>query len=109
MLDTIKDLLKIEIGDNSKDDLLTKIIGLVSNRLCLKLGKESVPEELQYIVIEVSITRFNRIGDEGMTSYSQEGESISYSNMFAEFEEDIADWKEQQGNGVSKKGGFKFL
>lgn len=107
MLSTVKKLLKI--ADDSKDALLTEIINLINRRLSLRLGVDSVPEELQYIVVEASVARFNKIGDEGMNSYSQEGESISYSNMFAEFEEDIAAWKDRQGSGVARKGGFKFL
>mgnify|MGYP000902497658 CR=1 FL=1 len=109
MEDIIKGLLGLEEADTSKDKKISDIVILVSKRLNMRLGTTEVPTELEYIVIEVSIARFNRIGNEGMSSYSQTEENISFSRMFEEFEEDIAAWKEQQGNGVSKKGGFKFL
>ena len=66
MLEKVKKLLGLK--DNDKDDLLTSIINLVSDRLKLKIGAKSIPEELEYIVVEVSVSRFNRIGNEGMDS-----------------------------------------
>lgn len=39
-----------------------------------------VPKSLWYIVTELAIIRFNRIGNEGMASYSQEGESITFGD-----------------------------
>jgi hypothetical protein len=109
MESVIKELLGINETDTSKDPVISQIITLVSGRLNTRLGTKEVPEELQYIVIEVSIARFNRIGNEGMSSYSQTEENISFSGMFAEFEDDIATWKDKQGNGIAQKGGFKFL
>lgn len=109
MESVIKELLGINEADTSKDPVISQIVTLVSGRLNTRLGTKDVPEELQYIVIEVSIARFNRIGNEGMSSYSQTEENISFFGMFAEFEEDIAAWKDKQGNGIAQKGGFKFL
>lgn len=109
MENAVKTLLGIDDADTTKDGIISQIVTLVSGRLRTRLGTTEIPEELQYIVIEVSVARFNRRGDEGMSSYSQEGASISYANMFAEFEEDIAAWKDKQGNGIAQKGGFKFL
>jgi hypothetical protein len=107
MLEKVKKLLGLK--DNDKDDLLTSIINLVSDRLKLKIGAKSIPEELEYIVVEVSVSRFNRIGNEGMDSYTQTEESISYGNIFADYEDEIEDWKDENGNGTARKGGFKFI
>jgi hypothetical protein len=107
MLEKVKRLLGLK--DNEKDDLLTGIIGLVSDRLKLKIGAKSVPEELEYVVVEVSVARFNRIGNEGMNSYSQTEESISYGDIFADYEDEITEWKDNNGNGIARIGGFKFI
>ena len=43
-------------------------------------------------MVETTVKRFNLKGNEGMTSYSQEGESISYGDLLDEYREDIALW-----------------
>lgn len=108
MLEKIKRLLGLEGAD--KDDLLNDIIDIVKKRLSMRLGVDEVPAELEYIVIEVSITRYNKIGNEGMAHYTQEGEVTIYeASMFAEYASDIAEWKEKQGDGPGQRGGFRFL
>lgn len=106
------DRLKLMLGfvDDDRNALLELIIGLTTKRLRQKLGGvESVPEELDYIVEEVSIIRFNRIGSEGLTSHTVEGESLTFSdNDFDGFKEDIQDYLNRKDENP-KKGGFKFL
>lgn len=107
MLEKVKRLLGLT-GDDKKD-LIDDIVGIVTERLKIRLGVETVPTKLEYIVIEVSVSRYNKIGNEGMKTYGQEGESISFNDLFADYEKDIEDWKSSQGNGTERKGGFKFL
>ena len=89
MYDEIKSLLGIE-GDG-RDSLLSTIVGFTEDRLRVLLGGvEEVPPELEYIVYELSVIRFNRIGSEGMSAHSVEGESISFSDDdFLRFQSDI--------------------
>ena len=93
MLDDLKLLLGINGTD--LDEMLMVIIRSVRDRLLVLLGGTGdVPESLLYIVTEVSAIRYNRIGSEGMTAHSVEGESVSYSdNDFAGFMQEIADWR----------------
>lgn len=92
MLEKLK--LVLGIAEPSQDELLKLILEQTSARLCLKLSQENVPPELEYIVLEVAIRRFNRIGSEGVASHSVEGESLSFeSNLFSDFEEDIQAWR----------------
>lgn len=79
MLETLKMLLGLE-NDESKDDLLTVIIKLVTARLRLLLGGIEPPEEMEHIIIDVAIARFNKIGSEGLSSHSVEGETMSFTN-----------------------------
>lgn len=60
MLDQVKSLLGL--SDESQDEKLRSVITLTSARLASLLGVKDVPEEMQYIAIEASIRRFNRIG-----------------------------------------------
>lgn len=105
MLDQVKSLLGL--SDESQDEKLKSVIALTSARLASLLGVKEVPEEMQYIAIEASIRRFNRIGSEGMSSHNVEGESISYKdNDFADFMDDIEVWRQKNENPVRR---LRFL
>ena len=84
-LDNVKMLLSI---DDDKQDELLKIINNTEKRLIslLPLETEEIPERLEYIVEEVSVKRFNRVGAEGMTQESIDGRSNTFqSNDFDEY------------------------
>ncbi|MEK4924115.1 phage head-tail connector protein [Cytobacillus sp. FSL R5-0569] len=82
MLNNIKILLGIK--DNLQDDVLDVLIKNVQSHLTVLLGKQ-IPEELSFIVQEIVIRRFNRIGTEGMKSESVEGHSIAFYDLKDEF------------------------
>ena len=104
---TLRTLLGIP--DDSRDVLLTTIVSAVQARLLLLLGGASeVPESLAYIVPEVAVIRYNRIGSEGMTAHSVEGESISYSdNDFSGFMPEIEAYLDEQSG--TRRGRVRFL
>lgn len=84
--------LKIYLGikDNIQDELLEHILESTEQRLLSRLNTDNVPEQLEYILVEVAVKRFNRIGSEGMTNKSLEGLSTTFKDDdFAEFESDI--------------------
>lgn len=86
MLERIKALLGVE----GKDDMLRNIIGITTGRLTLLLGGIEPPAELEHIIVEVSIIRYNRIGSEGLSSHSVEGESQTFNeNDFAGYMDEI--------------------
>lgn len=94
-------------SDEKSNKTLDVIIRLTTNRLKTLLDVEEVPTELEYIVTEVSIIRYNKIGSEGVTSHSVEGETMSFSdNDFKGYLNDIEAWKNKK-NEV--KGVVKFL
>jgi hypothetical protein len=102
----------LEIEDDEKlDNQLTDFIKRISNQLCVRLDFiESVPNVLEYIVVECTIKRFNRKGNEGMDSYNQEGESISYGALLDDFEDDIDVYnKKQKEKSIPRKGVARFL
>ena len=90
MLTEIKRTL--EITDTELDSQLNDFIKRITDRLLLRLGVLTLPVELQFIVVECTVKRFNLKGNEGMASYSQEGESISYGDLLDEYREDITLW-----------------
>ena len=73
----------IGIDDNSKDDVLSLIIRNAELQLMgrfQELELTAIPEALDYIVTEVSIIRYNRLGSEGKSQESVEGFSSTYTN-----------------------------
>ena len=83
MLDRIKIVLGIK--DDKQDELIEILVSNVKGHLESLLGKE-VPSELEFIVEEITIRRFNRIGTEGMKSESVEGHSVTFYDLKDEFE-----------------------
>lgn len=100
----------LQIKDNSRDSILNLIAKNTESALCFKLGDIRVPNELSYIALEVAVKRYNRIANEGMSQYSQEGESITFnSNDFDEFADDIDAWKDNNGKKPKSLGGVAFI
>lgn len=108
LLDDIKTALSITSDD--RDKLLSLIIKRTTQRLKSKLHltSEDVPSSLEFILFEVSIRRYNRMSNEGMTSYSQDGESITFNDDdFAGFEDDITNYLKE--NSENPQPTIKFL
>lgn len=94
----IKTLLGI--SDNTQDKLLETIESLVTSQLSVLIDRPEIPPELNFVITEVSIIRYNRRKNEGMTSYSQDGESISYAdNDFKSYLDIISKYKEKARAG----------
>ena len=105
ILENVKELLG---NPKNIDDKLNVIIELTQKRLGNLLSVKEVPEELEYIVVEVSVIRFTRIGSEGVSSHSVEGESMSFNDDdFDSYDKDIRSWLNNQSD--LKKGRVRFL
>lgn len=109
ILEEVREL--VGVSDSSLDSLLKIIINNSEKALKIRLGlfgnNAIVPSELTYIISEVAIKRYNRIKNEGMTSYSQEGESITFNtNDFDEFSDEINSYLDH--NNKSKRA-VKFI
>lgn len=106
-LNKLKLLLGITEEETDSDALLYLILDNTRMQLLFKLGVSGqitdVPDELSYIQLEVAVKRFNRLKNEGMSSYTQEGESMTFNtNDFDEFQDDIDEWKKQNNSSVLK-------
>ena len=94
--------------DDAMESKLNLIISGATARLKLLLGGAEPPEEMNHIILDVSAARFNRIGSEGLTGHTVEGESLSFTdNDFSQFSDEIQAWLEQQTE--SKRGKLVFL
>lgn len=85
-LDNVKTILSIT--DDKQDKLLQVLIDNTEKRLLslLPATETVVPSGLSFIVDEVTVKRYNRIGAEGMQSESVEGRSSTYrDDDFSEY------------------------
>lgn len=74
MLETVKLILQV----SNKDDLLVELLSISLQKVLIYLNVTQLPMQLEWIVIELTVQRYNRIGSEGMSSESVDGGSTSY-------------------------------
>lgn len=103
ILANVKTLLGLT--DTLQDKLLTVIQELTEAHFRAYSGQDVVPVDLEYIITEVMVKRFNRIGSEGLSSQSVEGLSMSFAqDDFAEYDKVI-----QRHFSSRFDAGFKML
>lgn len=112
-LSDMKILLGLADNDVTQDALLSRIIDNTQASLRVKLhlaSDQPTPRELDYVITEVGVKRFNRLNNEGMTNYTQEGESIAFNaSDFAEFQDDIDSWLADNQKSRSTFGRVAFI
>lgn len=103
MNDQLKKLkIALQMSDDEYDDLLRLYLDDATDFLKLRLSVSVLPDEMQAIARGAAVKKFNRFKNEGMASYSQDGESITFSsNDFDEWADEIDQWKKDQ-NGINK-------
>lgn len=82
MLDKIKILLNIQ--DDAQDELLTTLMGLCREEAYIYCNLPAYSEKLDFVVIQMVIERYNRIGSEGTTSQSSSGVSANYDSFYSD-------------------------
>lgn len=106
-LTSVKVLLNLH-DDNSKDMVLIEIIETVYQRLLAYTGYKELPEGLYWIWKEVSCSRYNLLGSEGVHSELNEGIQYIYDrNLLAEYEDDLERFL--QDNPPPNKRKFRML
>lgn len=100
--------LLIGLSDDKQDDQLKKIIDVTERRLISMLPKEikEVPESLGWIVEEVAVKRYNRIGAEGMESESIDGRSTKFQEN--DFDEYLSILEDEFPSTSSRTGSVTF-
>jgi len=107
ILQEVKLLLNLH-EDDSQDALLNSILNVVYGRLLSRTGYPELPEGLIWILIEVTCSRYNLLGSEGVHSESNEGIQYVYDrNLLAEYEEDLERFLEN--NPPPNKRKFRML
>ena len=98
-------LLLGDAEDSSADALIELIYQMAVNRMLFlisvirkgfelpELEKAEIPEELEWILTEVVVKRFNKIGMEGFTSQRVEGHDVTIdTGDFSEYLKDLSNF-----------------
>ena len=101
LLNRIKTLL----GVTDNDELIYEITELTKSKILNYINETELPNELEFVLVELAIQRYNRKGSEGIASESVDGKSVSYEDMFENYKPYLDDYISR--NGKSK--GYKLL
>jgi hypothetical protein len=58
----------------------------------LELKLSELPKELEFVLIELAIQRYNKIGSEGIASESVDGRTTSYEDDFESYKQYLDDY-----------------
>jgi len=87
------------------DEVLKDYIQIISDRLCLRLGLDYLPQTFDSICVDATVKMVRRTYYEGISSEGAANISTSFvEDILAEYEQEIKDWKDMQ---INKPGGGK--
>ena len=101
LLNRIKTLLNVE----GNEELITEIVNITESKILNYINASEMPKELEFVLIELSVQRFIRIGSEGIASENIDGKSISYDDDFIGYRHYLDDYISR--NSVKK--GYRLL
>ena len=101
LLNRLKTLLNIEGTEN----VIYEIVNITESKILNYINATEMPKELEFVLIELSVQRFNRIGSEGIASESIDGKSVSYDDDFTGYKHYLDDYISR--NSVRK--GYRLL
>ena len=101
LLNRIKTLLNVEGNEN----LIYEIVNITESKILNYINATEIPKELEFVLIELSVQRFNRIGSEGISSESIDGKSVSYDDDFVGYKHYLDDYINR--NSIRK--GYRLL
>lgn len=112
--------VKLLTNENVEDELIETLIGAVENKILLRIKRfkpeenlENIDDSIFYLIIDLVVARYNRIGAEGMKSEAMANRSYSYIENYEEKKiDEVVDslfGKEEDEKGKITHGGFLFL
>lgn len=110
-MDEILARLKVRLPDTElTDPQLLEYIQTVSDRLCLRLGAETLPALFGSVCVDATVKMIRRTYYEGISSESVTSISTSFvDDILAEYAGEIDDWKAQQADTGGSRKVVRFL
>ena len=97
--------IKVLLGITDNDELLLEILDITKSKILNYINEAEWPFELEFVLIELAIQRYNKIGSEGVASESIDGRTTSYEDDFESYKQYLDDYMSR--NNTSK--GFRLI
>ena len=103
--------LKIRLPDTQLiDEQLMEYLQTMSDRLCLRLGADTLPALFNSICVDATVKMVRRTYYEGITSERVVNIDTTFAdNILAEYADEISDWKTSQADSGNSKKVVTFL
>lgn len=103
--------LKIRLPDTQLTDAqLTEYLTTMSDRLCLRLGAETLPPLFNSICVDATVKMVRRTYYEGISTEGVSNLSTSFvDDILAEYAGEISDWRSAQADTGNSKKVVTFL
>ena len=107
---SLLDRVKLRLPEESNDALLSELITTIIDRLCLRLGAETLPNMFASVTVDAVVKMYRRIYYEGISSENVTSISNSFvDDILAEYDMEIEGYKEQQANLGAGQRLVRFL
>ena len=70
--------------DNSSDLMLTLLLRYAENTILDCIGRDTLPERLNDMVVQAAITIYGRLGNEGVQKLTEGDISVSFSDFITD-------------------------
>ena len=92
------------------DEQLREYLTTMNDRLCLRLGVETLPALCGSICVDATVKMVRRTYYEGISSEGVEDISTSFvDNILSEYADEISDWKTAQADSGNSNKVVRFL
>ena len=86
-------------GENPDTALLQELISTASDRLCIRLGEDSLPALFDSICVDAVVNMYRRMYYEGISSENGGNLSTSFvEDILNEYVEEIDGWNSRKAN-----------
>lgn len=86
-------------GEAINEKILMELADVASDRLCIRLGEDVLPDVFQSICADAVVKMHRRLYYEGISSEGAADISTSFiDNVLSEYEQEISDWKNRKAN-----------
>ena len=86
-------------GENPDTALLQELISTASDRLCIRLGEDSLPVLFESICVDAVVKMYRRMYYEGVSSENGGNLSTSFvEDVLNEYAEEIDGWNSRKAN-----------
>ena len=75
--------IKLLVPEEKDENILNMLLDRAGKTICNFCNIKSVPEELENVQTDIAVKLYNRMGQEGSTSYSEGGKSQSFDDILS--------------------------